>query len=138
VITQLHVPEFWMPFITGCIFYTPLLLGAFMLSSIPAPTEADKENRTERISMGRKERRMFFYRFWPGLVMLIVVYIALTIIRDFRDGFILEIWKEIGYTGSSVLTVAEMPIAFGVLLLVGLTMYIRKNNKAFWMIHAMV
>lgn len=138
LIENYYLSDFWMPFVTGSIYFIVLLAGAWMLAKIPPPDIKDIESRTERVTMHRNERKNLLKKFWPGLVLLIIVYIALTIIRDFRDGFILEIWQEAGFQNSSVLTTAELPIAFGVLALVGLTIFIKRNSAALWMIHALI
>lgn len=133
-----QISEFWMPFITGCIFYIGLIIGAFMLSQIPPPNQKDIESRTERIPMNKNQRWAFFKHFAPGLILLIVVYIALTILRDFRDGFNVEIWHELGFHGSVIHTSAELPIAFSVLIIVASVILIKKNNLAFWAIHGFI
>lgn len=40
------------------------------------------------------------------------IYLALTIVRDVRDNFAVEIWTELGFGNQpGVLTTAELPIA---------------------------
>jgi hypothetical protein len=125
--------EFWMPFAVGAIFVPSLFLGAWMLSKIPPPTLQDKEERTERVPMNRKERHQFFTTFAPGIILMVAIYIALTIFRDVRDNFAVELWSALGFgEAPSILVTAELPIAVTVLLIVSAMMFIRSNRLAFY------
>ena len=62
------VSEFAMPFVTGLLFALPLLGCLWMLESLPPPTDEDRALRTERIPMGRAERKKFFLAFAPGFL----------------------------------------------------------------------
>ncbi len=125
--------EFWMPFLAGALFVPSLLLGVWMLSQIPPPTEADEAERTERVPMNRRERRRFFLTFAPGIVLMVAIYIALTIFRDVRDNFAVELWAALGYGDMpSILVTAEIPIAITVLIIIASMMFIRSNRPAFY------
>lgn len=125
--------EFWMPFVTGALFIPSLFLGVWMLSKIPPPTLEDEAERTERVPMGRQERRRFFLAFAPGIVLMVAIYIALTIFRDVRDNFAVELWAALGYGETpSILVTAELPIAVSVLVIVAAMMFIRNNQRAFY------
>jgi len=138
LIADWNVPEMWMPFYTGLVFAIPLLIGCFLLSRIPSPTHEDVASRSERSAMTAADRRAVMKRFGIGLFMLIIVYILLTIIRDFRDNFMVEMWKEQGYEDAGILTTAELPIAAAVLAFIGLLFLVKNNMNAFrlnlWMI----
>jgi hypothetical protein len=131
LINEMDVPEMWMPFYTGLVFIGPLILGCYLLSRIPLPTPEDIASRSERTPMNHADRKAVMKSFGPGLILLIIVYILLTVIRDFRDNFMVEIWKEQGYTDAAILTTAELPVAFGVLLLIGLLFLLKNNIRAF-------
>lgn len=125
--------EFWMPFVTGALFIPSLFLGVWMLSKIPPPTPEDEAERTERVPMGRQERRRFFLAFAPGIVLMVATYIALTIFRDVRDNFAVELWAALGYGETpSILVTAELPIALSVLIIIAGMMFIRSNRRAFY------
>jgi len=62
-----NVDEFWMPFVTGCIFILPTLFFTWLLDRTPPPTEKDIEHRTARLPMNKEERWTLFKTFWPGL-----------------------------------------------------------------------
>jgi MFS family permease len=127
------VSEFWMPFLTGLLFIPTLLLGVWMLSKIPPPTHEDEQLRTKRVPMQRSDRKLFFLSFAPGIVLVMLVYVALTIFRDLRDNFAVELWADLGFAGQpEVLLTAEIPIAIFVFVLIGLMMFIRNNRVAFY------
>jgi MFS family permease len=135
------VSQFQMPSIVGFIFALPLALGTFFLKKIPPPTDEDKAGRTERVSMNSADRKNILTQFGTGLLLIISAYILLSILRDFRDNFIVDIWKKLGYTRmKELLTTAELPIALICLLMLGVMYRIRDNYDAFrlnlWMVAA--
>jgi hypothetical protein len=123
------ISEAWMPAVTGLMFL-PVFLGAvYGLSLIPAPSAADVSARTEREPMQAAERRAFMRRFFPGLILLVIVYLFLTSYRDFRDNYAAEIWADLGQgQQAAVFTLTEIPIAISVMVVLGL-LYLVKNNK---------
>ncbi|MEI6408186.1 MAG: DUF5690 family protein [Bacteroidota bacterium] len=126
-------PEFWMPFFTGMVFVPPLLLGVWMLQRIPPPTEDDIAHRTARVPMDKKQRWAFFKAFAPGIVLMVGVYIALTVFRDLRDNFAVELWALLGFADSpQILVTAEIPIAVSVFGIIGFMILIKNNRRAFY------
>jgi hypothetical protein len=121
-----------MPMWVGLIFLLPLLISVWLLQLTPAPTEIDRQTRSERKAMTAADRRGFVQRFWPGLSLLIFVYIALTIVRTLRDDFGVELWQELGVSGEpSVFARSEMWVAIAVTVLNGFAIWIRSNIAAF-------
>ena len=132
LIEDFHVPELWMPFLSGLIFLGPLLASVFLLSRIPQPGTVDTQHRTERAAMNRRERRAFFQRHSLGLSGLVLIYVLLTIIRSVRDDFGVEIWRELGYQSQPrVYLYSETAVMIGVVLINGLAVWIRNNRSAF-------
>lgn len=130
------VSEAWMPFVTGLIFVPPLLLSVFLLSQVPPPTEEDEALRTRRAPMDGPARWAFFRAHALGLFALVVGYVILSAYRDFRDNFARELWDALGYADQpSIMTTAEIPVAFGALLSVGAMIAIRNNRRALLAIH---
>jgi hypothetical protein len=131
--------EFWMPFVTGLFFLPFLVLFASLLDLTPAPTSEDMALRRKRVPMTSADRRRMLAALWLGLVFLVGFYVFLTAYRDFRDNFAVELWDSMGYgEAPEILTIAEIPIAIGVLIMLGLTMYIRDNRSAFLSYHAII
>jgi hypothetical protein len=133
-----HVSQFWMPVSTAAIFLLPLLFFVFLLEQIPDPSPEDVASRTERLPMTQQERKNFVMHFLPGLVMLVLTYVLLSIIRDFRDNFVSNIWKDLGFNDASIFTETETPISVAILACMSLVMLIRNNFRALQLNHAMV
>ena len=133
------VPEYWMPAATGALFSAPLLLSVFGLYTLPPPSLEDEEKRTRRKPMDGAERMKFFLAFAPGLAAITVMYAGLTAYRDLRDNYAKELWAALGWEEApSMLTAAELPVAFGSLALVAALFFIRKNRYAVLAIHGMM
>lgn len=131
--------EFWMPFVTGLFFLPFLVLFASLLDLTPAPTAEDMALRRKRVPMTSQDRRKMLVALWLGLIFLVGFYVFLTAYRDFRDNFAVELWDAMGYgEAPEIFTIAEIPIAIGVLVMLGLTMYIRDNRRAFLSYHAII
>jgi MFS family permease len=133
------VPETWMPAATGALFLLPIGGFIFLLAQLPPPTKEDEDWRMMRGPMDAAARRRFVLAVAPGLVALTIAYVLLTAYRDFRDNFAREIWDSLGYADApSVLTTAELPVAFGSLLAVAMVMVVRHNDKALLVIHGLL
>lgn len=130
------ISEFWMPFTTGVLFIIPLVIFANVLNKIPAPNEEDIALKKERKTLSREERKSLIKKFFLPLVGITVLYISLTVLRDFRDNFSREIWDEMnGKTDSSIFTLTEVPISIMVLLILGFMVKVKNNLKAFAYYH---
>ena len=130
------ISEFWMPFTTGLLFIIPLVIFANVLNKIPAPNEEDISLKKERKTLSREERKSLIKKFFLPLAGITVLYISLTVLRDFRDNFSREIWDEMnGKTDSSIFTLTEVPISIMVLLILGFMVKVKNNLKAFAYYH---
>jgi hypothetical protein len=124
------VSEEWMPAVTGLLFLPLFFFFAWGLSLIPPPSKADTAARTERAPMDADARRRFTRAYWPGLVLLVVVYLFLTAYRDFRDNFAAEILREMGQGDQPELFLkTEYPIAIALLLTLSLLYFIKDNRR---------
>jgi MFS family permease len=132
LMANFHLTDFQMPWVTGLFFYIPLIILVWLLDKTPDPTAEDELYRTRRVPMDRKQRYNIFRQFAGGLIMLTIAYMLLTIYRDLRDNFAADIWKSIGYSGSSMIfTWSELPIAFIVFAVMSSVMLIKNNIRAF-------
>jgi len=133
------VDEFWMPFLTGLLFVPPLLFALRLLERVPEPDAADRSARSERTPMDRSERSAFVRRFLPGLALMIGCYVALTVVRDFRDNFEAELFADLGYGGSAgVFALIETPVALAVLALTAGLTWFRDNLRGLMALHALM
>lgn len=135
---SLHISEYSMPFITGAIFVIPLVFFVFCLELMPPPTEEDVRLRTKRLPMDAGERKKFLQRFMPGIILTLVIYVLLTIMRDIRDNFEVEIWASLGNKDNTIYTKIDTIISVIVLVAMSLLILIRKNLRAFSIIHLMI
>ncbi|HNP96677.1 MAG TPA: DUF5690 family protein [Cyclobacteriaceae bacterium] len=139
VMVDWGVSEMWMPFVSSLIFYVPMLIFLWLLDKIPPPSEEDERLRTKRLPMMGKDRMKFALTFAPGLVLLVLTYMMLTIFRDLRDNFAADIWVELGYGGQpSIFTATEVPVTIVVLVVIGSLMVIKNNYKAMMINHLIV
>jgi hypothetical protein len=139
ILLKWNIDQWWMPWVTGLVFSIPLLFFTWLLEKTPKPTEGDILLRTERKPMNKKERLDFIKTFFPGLVMLLVVYVMLTIIRDYRSNFAANIWKETGHGNDiSLFTKTEIPSSLLVLVLMSLLVYVKRNIRALLINHFLI
>lgn len=134
LMVHFHLSDFQMPWVTGLVFFIPMVGLVWLLDKTPEPTAEDELLRTKRIPMDKSQRNKMFREFVPGLVLLTVAYMLLTIYRDLRDNFAAEIWSSIGVKGNSMIfTWSELPIALIVFVVMGSLMLIKDNRKALLM-----
>jgi len=138
LMSSFHVSEYNMPFITGALFVIPLLLFVFFLELMPPPTAEDVRLRTKRQPMDAAERKSFLQRFLPGIILTLIIYVLLTIMRDVRDNFEVEIWASLGIKDNSIYTKIDTIISVAVLVAMSLLILIKQNLKAFGLIHIMI
>lgn len=133
------VPERWMPAATGALFFPLLALSVVLLAQTPPPDAQDVAERMERVPMTAADRRAFVSATGFGLGLVVLAFVALTALRDFRDNFAVEIWSAIGYPDApQVFTVSELPAAVVVLVLLAGTVVIRNNRRAVLVIHGLM
>lgn len=133
------VSEFWMPVTTAMLFVPPLIVSVYMLEHLPPPNQQDIAFRTRRKPMKHADRVALFKQFSTGLTLLIIGHIVLAVFRDLRDSFSVNIWHELGFADSpEIFTLTEVPIAILVLLIVGSTVFIKNNYRAFAVNHCLI
>lgn len=123
--------EWWMPAVTGVLFMPVLAVCLFGLATLPPPNAGDIAERVRRVPMNGAARRALIHRFAPGLLALVLLYVLLTALRDFRDNFSAEIWAELGLGGQAELfSLTELPISVMVLVVLAALTLIRNSNHA--------
>lgn len=138
LMSSFHVSEYQMPFLTGALFVIPLLLFVFCLELMPPPTAEDIKLRTKRLPMDAAERKDFLARFLPGIILTLVIYVLLTIMRDVRDNFEVEIWAGLGIKSNTIYANIDAVISVIVLVFISLLILIRNNLRAFALIHGLI
>jgi MFS family permease len=138
LISNFRINEYWMPFTTGALFVVPLVVFVFFLELMPAPTPEDIKLRTKRLPMSMAERKNFLLRFLPGIILTLIIYVLLTVMRDVRDNFEVEIWASFGIKDNTIYTKTDTIISIIVLVAISLLILVKKNMKAFRFIHFMI
>ncbi|SEA74489.1 DUF5690 family protein [Pedobacter hartonius] len=138
LIDGFHINEYFMPFCTGALFVIPLLLFVFCMELMPPPRTEDKQLRAERAPMSAEERKAFLIRFLPGITLTVIIYVMLTMMRDIRDNFEVEIWAGLGIKSNNIYTHIDTIISIIVLTAMSLLVLVRKNLLAFSLIHIMI
>ncbi|MBX3449518.1 MAG: hypothetical protein KF777_08165 [Planctomycetaceae bacterium] len=129
-IQSLGFSEYQMPMIVGLMFLPPFLVSVWLLQHTPPPTEDDIAVRQERKAMNGNERRDFLAAYWPGLSLLVLVYVLLTVIRTIRDDFGVEIWRDLGISKPAIFAQSETTVALFVAVLNGLVIWIHRHVTA--------
>ena len=134
-----HVDRLWMPAAAGAVFAPLLVVSVWVLDRLPPPNAQDEAERVRRAPMTGSERGAFLKTYAPGLVLLVLAYILLTALRDFRDNFAAEIWAGLGYGGEAgVFSASELPVAIIALGAMAAVIVVRDNLRALMVIHALV
>ena len=133
------VSEFWMPAATGALFIPVLLISVYVLEALPPPDAEDEAERTVRVPMMRSDRLAFLRDHGLTMLLLVLGYILLTAIRDFRDNFAAELWQGLGYHDiAAIFSASELPVAVISLAALGSIMVIRSNLRALMVMHAVI
>ena len=129
---EIGVSEYWMPAAAGGLFTIPLVLCVMVLARTPPPNRLDVEARSERVRMTRNDRWLLMRRYGPGLTMLVIMYLLVTILRSIRADFAPEIWIGLGEPAAPrTFTTSEILVALGVVAINGSMMWVRDNKQAF-------
>lgn len=139
LLMQAGVGEAWMPAATGALFFPLLLLSVWALEMLPPPDARDEAERTVRVPMLRADRAAFLRDHGIAMILLVLGYVLLTALRDFRDNFAAEIWIGLGYRDvASVFVESEIPIAVAALAALGALMLVRDNMRALLAMHGII
>jgi hypothetical protein len=134
-----HISPFWMPAAAGALFFPLLGLSVWALSQLPPPSSRDEAERVRRTPMDGAARARFLGRYGLGIALLVLAYVLITAIRDFRDNFAAEIWTALGFGhAAAVFTASELPVAVLSLTVLGVIIVVRDNVKALLVIHGVV
>lgn len=129
---QWQISEYWMPFWVGALFALPLVGLIYLMEQIPEPDAEDIKQRTRRQPMTKKERKDFVHTFLPGVVLLVMIYILVTILREVRDGFMADMWRESGEIfESSVFAATESWVSVIILIVMASLVLVKNNYRAF-------
>jgi hypothetical protein len=133
------VGDHWLPFVTGALFILPLVVFIWLLEHLRLPDEEDERERSPRVAMKKGERNAVLKHIGIGLAVIVSSYVLLTILRDIRDNFMANMWRELGYgTHPSVFTYTETAVTIVVMALMSLFVFVRQNMRALRLLHLMI
>lgn len=139
LIDAMGVVDIWMPAVTGALFTIPLFISVYLLTQLPQPSAEDIAERQERAPMNALQRKRFFVAYAPGIILLILSFLLITGLRDFRDNFSAEIWTALGYGDEpTIFAYAGIRIAAIVLFALGAMVVIKNNVRAFLVNHIFI
>lgn len=125
------IAESWMPAVAGLLFLAPLAGFVAMLGCIPPPSPEDVAARTERVPMTREDRLFWLRRHGPGLGLVVLAYLMVTVLRSLRADFAPELWRALGTEGApGVFTRSEFWVALGVVVANGAAVCIPDHRRA--------
>ena len=134
-----HVSPLWMPAAAGALFFPLLGVAVWVLSQLPPPSAQDEAARVRRAPMDGAARVRFLRRYGLGIALLVLCYLLVTAIREFRDNFAAEIWTALGFGhAAAVFTASELPVAVLSLTVLAVIIVVRDNTKALLVIHGVV
>jgi hypothetical protein len=130
---DLGVSERWMPGVAGALFVPPLLLFVGMLTRIPPPDRRDVERRGHRSAMDRHDRAAMLIKYGPGLLLIVLAYLLITVLRNIRADFMPELWRGLGVEAvPATFANSELLVMLFVLVANGLSVLILDNRRAFF------
>jgi MFS family permease len=133
------VSEKWMPFMTGAVFALPLAIFLWLMEQIPPPDADDEKARARRIPMQPADRKVFMKTLGTGIALVTFTYIFLTILRDIRDNYMANMWRELGYGDNySIFTRTETITSVIVLAMMGMLVFVKRNMLAFRLVHGAI
>ena len=129
VMTHFQVGEFWMPALIGTVALPLLLLLGWALNKLPEPNKEDIAMKSERETLNGKQRWELFKSFMPFLSMLFVANIAIVVLRDIKEDFLVNI---IDVTAYSPWLFAQIDgvVTLIILGIFGLMVLVKDNLKA--------
>lgn len=127
-----HISEFQLPYSIGLFFLPLFLFFVWMLAQIPPPNEEDLSLRSQRVAMKKDDKALIIKEFGLGLLCFIGIYLLLATMRDFRDNFAVEVWREIDpQFNKTIFSEIETTIGLVVVSLIALNAFIKNNFQSY-------
>lgn len=129
VMTHFQVSEFWMPALIGTVALPLLLLLGWALNKLPEPDKEDIAMKSERETLNGKQRWELFKSFMPFLSMLFVANIAIVVLRDIKEDFLVNIIDVTAYS-PWLFAQIDSVVTLIILGIFGLMVLVKDNLKA--------
>lgn len=132
-----QVSEFWMPALIGAVALPLLALLGYALNRLPQPTEEDIALKSERETLNGRQRWELFKNFMPFLTMLFVANIAIVVLRDIKEDFLVNIIDMSGYS-PWLFTQIDSVVTLTILAIFGLMVLVKDNFKALSVLYGLI
>lgn len=129
VMNHLHVSEFWMPALIGAVALPLLLLLGWALNKLPEPNKEDIAMKSERETLNGKQRWELFKSYMPFLSMLFIANIAIVVLRDIKEDFLVNIIDVSAYS-PWLFAQIDSVVTLIILGIFGLMVLVKDNLKA--------
>ena len=129
VMQTLHIGEFWMPAAIGAVALPILGLLGYAMNRLPNPTTADIACKSKRETLNGSQRWELYRNFMPFLTMIFVANIVLTILRDIKEDFLVNIF-DVSNHSSWIFAQVDGLVTVVILVIFGLMIFVRNNLKA--------
>jgi hypothetical protein len=128
------IATYWIPAAVGACFLPFFMLFLWMLEQIPAPTQADIENRKPRMAMDNTAKWQLLKSTGILVPALAILYATAGTLRDFRDNFGVEMLTELGAgSDAGLFARTETQIALLCCVFVGLVFLIKNHFNALFL-----
>lgn len=132
-----HVSAFWMPALIGAIALPLLTLLGYALNRLPQPTEEDIALKSERVTLDARQRWDLFRDYMPFLVLLFVANIALVVLRDIKEDFLVNIIDMSGHSPWLFARVDSI-VTLLILTIFGLLVFVRSHIRALSVLYGLI
>jgi MFS family permease len=137
VMNTLHVDEFWMPALIGAVALPLLGLTGVVLNRLPQPNAGDVACRTKREPLNGIQRWALFRNFMPFLTLLLIANVALVILRDIKEDFLVNI-VDVSRYSSWLFAQIDSVVTIVILAIFGFMVYIRSNLKVLTVLFVLI
>jgi MFS family permease len=129
--TVINVSNAWAPLFASFCAIPLIGFGLWLLNRLPPPTEDEKRSRSVRRAMSREDRGMMFRVMFWSLIPLTLLYVVLTVYRDIRDSFMVDIFHELRLPAEPALFARlEIAVTLIVLVILFFVARIRRHRNA--------
>ena len=90
-----NVPNSWAPLFASFCAVPLIGFGLWLLNRLPPPSEEEELSRSMRRAMSGEDRAAMFRQMSLAIVPLTLLYVVLTVYRDTRDSFMVDIFHEL-------------------------------------------
>eukprot|EP00756_Hemistasia_phaeocysticola_P017547 Hpha_TRINITY_DN15544_c1_g1::TRINITY_DN15544_c1_g1_i1::g.108131::m.108131 len=136
-LTDMGISEESMPVVAAGLAVPFLILAIIFMERLPPPSVEEQERKGARLRLSAEGQKLFVKEYWVGFVPLAIVDISLTGLRDFRDAFVADMWKELNDGNdmpSWLFTFTEVFVAVFVLLAMAGVSLVKDNERGFKLI----